>query len=42
MRITNLVTNLKSLSETVDDSSVVKKFQHVVPSRFIQVARNLI
>ena len=37
MRITNLVTNLKTLEETVDDTRVVKKFLHVVPPRFTQV-----
>jgi cell fate (sporulation/competence/biofilm development) regulator YlbF (YheA/YmcA/DUF963 family) len=37
MRITNLVANLKSLRETVEDSCVVKKFLRVVPTRFNQV-----
>jgi len=37
MRITNLIANLKMLGETVDDAHVVKKFLHVVPSRFNQV-----
>jgi len=30
MRITNLVANLKSLGETVDDPRVVKKFLRVI------------
>lgn len=38
MRITNLVANIKSLGETLDDTRVVKKFLRVVPSRFNQVA----
>jgi hypothetical protein len=38
MRITNLVTNIKSLGETLDDTRVVKKFLHVVPPRFNQLA----
>jgi hypothetical protein len=38
MRITNLVTNIKSLGETLDDTRVVKKFLRVVPPRFNQVA----
>jgi hypothetical protein len=37
MRITNLVTNIRSLGETIDDTRVVKKFLHVVPARFNQV-----
>ena len=31
MRITNLVGNLKTLGETIDDLRVVKKFLRVVP-----------
>ncbi|CAD6257884.1 unnamed protein product [Miscanthus lutarioriparius] len=38
MRITNLVANIKSLGETIDDTRVVKKFLRVVPPRFNQVA----
>ena len=38
MRITNLVTNIKSLVESIDDTRVVKKFLRVVPPRFNQVA----
>jgi hypothetical protein len=38
MRITNLVANIKSLGESIDDAGVVKKFLHVVPPRFNQVA----
>jgi hypothetical protein len=38
MRIINLVTNIKSLGEVIDDTRVVKKFLRVVPSRFNQVA----
>jgi hypothetical protein len=38
MRITNLVTNIKSLGESIDDTRVVKKFLRVVPPRFNQVA----
>lgn len=38
MRITNLVVNIKSLGETVEDTRVVKKFLRVVPPRFNQVA----
>ncbi|CAD6339575.1 unnamed protein product [Miscanthus lutarioriparius] len=34
MWITNLIANLKSLGETVDDPRVVKKFIHVAPPRF--------
>jgi hypothetical protein len=37
MRITNLVANIKSLGESIDDAGVVKKFLHVVPPRFNQV-----
>lgn len=37
MRIINLVTNIKSLREVIDDTRVVKKFLRVVPSRFNQV-----
>lgn len=37
MRITNLVTNLRMMGETVEDSRVVKKFLRVVPSRFMPV-----
>jgi len=37
MRITNLVANLRSLGENVEDSRVVKKFLRVAPSRFSQV-----
>ena len=37
MRITNLVANLKTLGETVDDARVFKKFLCVVPSHFNQV-----
>ncbi|XP_066384930.1 uncharacterized protein [Miscanthus floridulus] len=37
MRITNLVGNLKTLGETIDDVRVVKKFLRVVPPRFTQV-----
>jgi hypothetical protein len=36
MRITNLVTNIKSLGESIDDTRVVKKFLRVVPPRFNQ------
>jgi hypothetical protein len=38
MRIINLVTNIKSLRETIKDARVVKKFLRVVPPRFNQVA----
>jgi hypothetical protein len=38
MRITNLVANIKSLGESIDDARVVKKFLRVVPPRFNQVA----
>jgi hypothetical protein len=38
MRITNLVANIRSLGETLDDTRVVKKFLRVVPPRFNQVA----
>ena len=38
MRITNLVTTLKSLGETIEESRVVKKFLRVVPPRFNQIA----
>jgi hypothetical protein len=37
MRITNLVGNLKTLGENIDDVRVVKKFLPVVPPRFTQV-----
>ncbi|XP_066395998.1 uncharacterized protein [Miscanthus floridulus] len=37
MRITNLVGNLKTLGETIDDLRVVKKFLHVVPPQFTQI-----
>jgi hypothetical protein len=37
MRITNLVGNLKTLGETIDDLRVVKKFPRVAPPRFIQI-----
>ncbi|XP_066354990.1 uncharacterized protein [Miscanthus floridulus] len=37
MRITNLVSNLKTLGETIDDLHVVKKFLRVVPPRFTQI-----
>jgi hypothetical protein len=37
MRITNLVANLRTLGETVEDSRVIKKFLRVVPSRFTPV-----
>jgi hypothetical protein len=37
MRITNLVTTLKTLGETIDDPRVVKKFLRVLPPRFNQV-----
>lgn len=37
MRITNLVGNLKTLGETIEDVRVVKKFLRVVPARFAQV-----
>jgi hypothetical protein len=37
MRINNLVANLKSLGDTVEDTRVVKKFLRVMPSRFSQV-----
>jgi hypothetical protein len=34
MRITNLVTTLKSLGETIEETRVVKKFLGVVPTGF--------
>lgn len=34
MRITNLVANLMTMGETVEDARIVKKFLHMVPSRF--------
>jgi len=37
MRITNLIANLKTLGEMVDDARMVKKFLSMVPSRFNQV-----
>lgn len=37
MRIANLIANLRSLGETVDDPRVVKKFLRVAPSRFNQI-----
>jgi hypothetical protein len=37
MRITNLIGNLRTLSETMEDVCVVKKFLHVVSAWFIQV-----
>jgi len=37
MRINNLVANLKSLGEIVDDTCVMKKFLRVVPPRFSQL-----
>jgi hypothetical protein len=37
MRITNLVANIKSLGEPLEDTLVVKKFLRVVPPRFNQV-----
>lgn len=37
MRITNLVGNLKTLGETIEDVHVVKKFLCVVPAWFTQV-----
>jgi hypothetical protein len=36
-RITNLVANIKSLGETIEDTHVVKKFLRVVPPRLNQV-----
>lgn len=41
MRITNLVGNLKTLGETVEDIRVVKKFLRVAPPRFTQVVVNI-
>jgi hypothetical protein len=38
MRITNLVANIKSLGEPLEDTCVVKKFLRVVPPRLNQVA----
>ncbi|CAD6237326.1 unnamed protein product [Miscanthus lutarioriparius] len=37
MRINNLVADLKSLGETVEETRVVKKFLHVVPARLTPV-----
>jgi transposase InsO family protein len=37
MRINNLVANLKTLGETVEETRVVKKFLRVVPTKFTQV-----
>jgi cell fate (sporulation/competence/biofilm development) regulator YlbF (YheA/YmcA/DUF963 family) len=37
MRINNLVANLKSLGETVEETRVVKKFLQVVPARLTPV-----
>jgi hypothetical protein len=37
MRITNLVANIKSLGEPLEDTRVVKKFLRVVPPQFNQV-----
>jgi Fe-S cluster biosynthesis and repair protein YggX len=41
MRITNLVGNLKTLGENIEDVRVVKKFLRVVPPRFQQVVVSL-
>jgi hypothetical protein len=37
MRITNLIGNLTTLGETIDDERVVKKFLRVAPARFNQM-----
>jgi hypothetical protein len=37
MRITNLIANLRTLGETVEDSRIIKKFLRVVPARFTPV-----
>jgi hypothetical protein len=37
MRINNLVANLKSLGETVEETRVVKKFLRVVPAKYTPV-----
>jgi hypothetical protein len=41
MRITNLVSNLKTLGEIVEDNHVVKKFLRVVPVWFTQVVMSI-
>jgi hypothetical protein len=41
MRIINLVGNLKTLGEEIEDVHIVKKFLRVVPVRFTKVAVNI-
>ncbi|KAE8766461.1 hypothetical protein D1007_62315 [Hordeum vulgare] len=38
MRISSLAPQLRALGDTMDDARVVRKFLHVVPPRFAQVA----
>ena len=38
MRISNLVSALRSLGDSCDDEKVVRKFLSVVPARFVQIA----
>lgn len=38
MRLFGIVTNLRALSDTLEESKVVAKFLRVVPSQFAQVA----
>lgn len=37
LRLSGLVTNMRILGETVDESYVVKKLLRAVPARFLQI-----
>lgn len=38
MRLTGLINNLRIFGDDIDDERVVKKFLHIVPPRYMQVA----
>lgn len=40
-RVTNIVSTMRSLGDTVDESYVVKKLLRAVPSKFVQIASTL-
>lgn len=41
MKVTNIVSTMSSLGDTVDESYVVKKLLRAVPAKFLQIASTL-
>lgn len=41
MKLTRLVTNIRVLAETMEESYIVKKILRTTPARFVQIASTI-